>query len=326
MKAHLNCMLKLSIIIVNYNTEQLLDQCLKSLSDSHIIVPYEIRVVDNNSTDDSVDLVKRKYASVTLIENNFNSGFASANNQAIKSSRGEYILLLNPDTLVLPDTIESLIQVLDQRSQIGIIGPRLLNADKTLQNSHGEIATLKSEIVRAFSLERLLFWHRRKTQPEEIIYPDKSSKMGWLSGACFLIRRKTIEDIGLMDEAFFFSCEDADWSLRAQKRGWKICYYPKVAVIHYGEQSSGKDRSNLVIYRYQSKVRFFRKHLPPEKFALWRNLVLTELSLRIAATWLSLPFLLFRGKVGSVISKIKAYSNIFRSLAFDRQIFRRSHN
>jgi GT2 family glycosyltransferase len=240
-----------SIILVNWNTRDLLLDCLAAVPAAIGHLSAEIYVVDNGSSDDSVGAVQSQHPQIHVITNARNIGFAAANNQAIQLARGRHILLLNSDTIALPGSIETLVDFIDAHPCVGIVGARLLNRDKTLQPSWASFPTIWSELLgKNFRIR-----HTYPTHDGSVAYA-----VDWVSGACLLIRREAIEQVGLLDELFFMYSEEADWCFRIRQHGWTICYYPGAQVIHLGGHSSRLDSMRMKAQLYRSKLLFFRKH------------------------------------------------------------------
>jgi GT2 family glycosyltransferase len=240
-----------SIVLVSWNTRQLLLDCLEALPAALGNLRADVWVVDNGSSDGSVAAVQHAYPGVRLIPNLENRGFAAANNQAIRASTGRYVLLLNSDTIPQPGSIAALARFLDQQHTAGIVGARLLNADRSLQPSWAAFPRTWAEIIGKQRRTR----RRYATNNDTIAY-----SVDWVGGACLLIRRTTIEQIGVLDERFFMYCEEMDWCLRAKRRGWQICYLPTACVIHLGGQSSRQASTRMKAELYRSKALFFAKH------------------------------------------------------------------
>jgi len=270
--------LTLSIIILNYNAGDLIIQCLKSLA--HLIQkpPFatEILVIDNNSWDGSMVKVKAEIPWVKLIVNQKNLGFAKAYNQGIRLAKGEYILLLNPDTIIPEGTIEEMVKFMAANPKVGVSTCRVELTNGELDWAcHRGFATPWVAFTYFAGLERLFpksRWFGRYhltwlplDQPHEIDTPN---------GCFYLVRRKVIEPVGLLDEDYFLYSEDNDWSYRIKEAGWKIFYYPKVKIIHHKGISSGiktktseissarkEDRLLAINSFYDSMWLFYRKHL-----------------------------------------------------------------
>lgn len=244
----------ISIILVNWNTRDLLLDCLESLPAALANLGAEVWVVDNGSTDDSVAAVRERFPHVQIIANEDNKGFAAANNQAIRASRGRHVLLLNSDTVALPNSLVDLVHFLDVNPAVGIVGSRLLNGDGSLQPSWAAFPTLWSELRGINVRERRPFTTRDGTMAYAV---------DWVGGACLLIRRAAISQVGLLDEQYFMYAEEADWCYRVRKAGWVVCYYPQAQVIHLGGQSSKKASTRMKAELYRSKLRFFHKNYGP---------------------------------------------------------------
>ncbi|MCL4507643.1 MAG: glycosyltransferase family 2 protein [Chloroflexi bacterium] len=247
---------KLSIIIVNWNTLDLLIQCLDSIYNAAPEIKLETFVVDNASTDGSVVAVRELYTQVQLIANTENVGFARANNQAISQATGRYILLLNPDTLVIPGALETLFEFMDQRTDAGAVGARILNPDRTLQTSCYPALTLSREfwrlmhldVVAPYGIYRMNEWTT-----------DTPRRVDSVLGACLMIRREVISRIGLLDPDYFFTAEEIDLCRRICKGGWHIYWVPRAQIIHYGGQSSKLAPAKSFLHLYHGKVLYFRK-------------------------------------------------------------------
>jgi N-acetylglucosaminyl-diphospho-decaprenol L-rhamnosyltransferase len=245
--------MKVATIIVSWNTVALLRDCLRALPAAAAGVEHEVVVVDNGSTDGSPAMVTREFPSVRLICNADNVGFARANNQAIRATQSEYVLLLNSDTVARPDALAGLARFMDQRPRTGAAGPCLLRPDGSPQPyAFGSDPSLRYLTARA--AKRLLFrrylhdWTTNAVQ-----------EVDWVSGACMIVRRAAIEQVGLLDEQMFMYFEDNEWCLRLRRADWQVYYNPQVAIIHLGGKSA---RRNPAAQRaYGDSLRYFyRKH------------------------------------------------------------------
>ncbi len=256
-----------SIILVSWNTRELLLGCLESLSAAVGTLRTDIWMVDNGSTDGSVAAVRERFPLVRLLENDGNPGFAAANNQGIAASAGRYTLLLNSDTIAEAASIERLVRFADGQPAAGIIGARLLNRDGSFQASFADFPSLRSELLSVTGIGPRLFgrWYPS--------YGPRRSQMArrvdWIQGACMLARRAAIEQAGPMDEQYFMYNEEIDWCMQMWRAGWEVWYLPEARIVHYGGQSTRQIRHAMVQALYRSKVRFFRKHYgPAAAFAL----------------------------------------------------------
>jgi N-acetylglucosaminyl-diphospho-decaprenol L-rhamnosyltransferase len=247
-----------SIIIVNWNTRELLTQCLQSLHDTMSSLTLETIVVDNASTDGSVEMVRREFPQTRLIQNTENVGFARANNQAMALSGGRYMLLLNSDAIAMPGAIQSLLTLADAEPRAGVVGAQLLNPDGSFQASHTPFPTLRQEFLILTGLARLLRgrWYPSRGAEEE----RGPQVVDYVEGACLLARRQAVEEVGGLDEEYFMYAEEVDWCYAMREKGWQVWYQPAAKVIHRGGGSSQNRRTQREGDLYRSRVRFFRKH------------------------------------------------------------------
>lgn len=254
-------MIDLSISIINWNTGDYLKKCLQSIEENVEGISYEAIVVDNNSSDGSIDMIRNCFPKIKLIENRTNLGFSRANNQAIKKAAGRYILLLNPDTLVLDKAIVKMIDFMEQHSNTGIIGCKLLNEDGSVQMSCRTFPTLNSLFHTFTGLDTkfpkspilshhiMSYWNH-----------DEIREVDWVSGACLIVRHAVIKQIGLLDEQFFMYYEDLDYCRRARQKGWRIYYLPEAQIIHYRAKSTILFYEEMESISSNSLVRYYRKY------------------------------------------------------------------
>lgn len=246
----------LSIIIVNWNTRDLLRQCLRTVYDSAPRCSFEVWVVDNASADGSTAMLTAEFPQVRLIQNQQNLGFARANNQGLLETTGRYVLLLNPDTVILPGALQILLDFMEDRSNVGAIGPMVLNPNLTLQSSCNPMPTLWREFWRLTHLDSVL---AQSVYKEENWNTTIAHTVEVIQGNCLLVRREALSDIGLLDEAFFMFTEEVDLCYRLQQRGWLVYWVPMARIIHYGGQSTRQVVREMFIELHRSKVVFFRK-------------------------------------------------------------------
>lgn len=255
--------MKLSIIIVNYNVKHFLDHCLQSVYKSvEFINEAEIFVVDNNSVDGSIELIQSKYPDVILIQNKENTGFSKANNQAIKKARGEYILLLNPDTVIQENTLCSTIQFMDETPNAGGLGVKMIDGKGNfLPESKRGLPTPFVALSKMLGLSRI-FPKSKIFNQYHLGYLDidKTHKIDVLSGAFMLLRKAAIDKCGLLDETYFMYGEDIDLSYRLKLSGYDNYYFPKTRIIHYKGESTKKSSLNYVFIFYKAMVIFAKKH------------------------------------------------------------------
>ena len=228
--------MKISVIIVNYNTKDLTKACIESVMNEGSKLDFEVIVVDNNSKDGSVTELKklwRKYKNLKLIENKENSGFSKANNQGAREASGEYILLLNSDTVVKRYSFKKFIAFAEKKENAGVVGARLLNSDGSLQASCFYFPTIKNAIREYWLGQKGLF---DKYAPKG----NKPVEVEALVGAAFLITPKALQEVGLLDERYFMYFEDVDYCRRVWEKGLKVYYLPEVRVLHYHGVSGKK--------------------------------------------------------------------------------------
>jgi len=274
----------LSVIIVNYNVEYFLEQCLLSVEKAAKNIDAEIFVVDNNSVDGSVNLVKEKFPFVKLIENKKNTGFSFANNQAIKESQGKYVLLLNPDTLVEEDTFEKIITFMNTHQDAGGLGVMMVDGKGIfLPESKRGLPTPMVAFYKIFGLSAL-FPKSKIFGRYHVGYLDKNKthEIEILSGAFMLLRKKVLDEIGLMDETFFMYGEDIDISYRITKAGYKNYYFPKTKIIHYKGESTKKSSVNYVFIFYRAMIIFAEKHFSQKNAKTFSTLINLAIYLRAA--------------------------------------------
>lgn len=249
----------LSIVIVNWNTRQMLTGCLDSLEQG--IAPLdrssvETFVVDNASADGSATMVRQHFPWAQVIENAQNIGFAAGNNQAIAQAGGRYVLLLNSDTVVHPGALTELLAFMDADSTAGACGARLLNSDGTLQPSCQPMLTPEREFWCLTFLERV--WSRA-TYPMHTWDNFTPRRVDVIKGACLLLRRSAIDEVGLLDDGYFMYTEEVDLCYRLARAGWTLWYVPVAVVTHFGEASSRQMAETMYVQLHRSKVQFYRK-------------------------------------------------------------------
>lgn len=258
----------LSVVIVSWNVREDLHECLKSLGigDQGLGVSdggsdIEIIVVDNGSTDGTAGMVRNEFPQVRLIVNERNLGYTKANNQGIQRGRGKYILLLNPDTVVQTNALQTLILCAEAHPEGGIIGPKLLNPDGSIQRSARSFPDIGAGLFRNTPLGRL-FPHNpfvRRYLLTDFRY-DTVREVDWVSGAAMLVRREVFERIGLLDEGFWAYCEDVDLCWRARQAGFKVLFCPHAVIIHKIGRSSDQRLVPSIIQHHKSMWRFYLKN------------------------------------------------------------------
>jgi N-acetylglucosaminyl-diphospho-decaprenol L-rhamnosyltransferase len=252
-------MADLTLVIVSWNVCELLRRCLQSILATEGDV--EIVVVDNASTDGSLEMVREAFPQVHLIANEENRGFTAANNQGLALAHGRCLLLLNPDTEVVEDALATMVQYMDAHPEVGALGPRLLFPDGRQQPSRRRFPTFATALVESTVVQewwadnRILRRYYMADTPDDTVQP-----VDWVVGACLLVRREAYEQIGGLDEGFFMYSEELDWCKRIKDAGWEIVYLPTATVIHHEGKSSEQVVPARHIRFQTSKVRYFRKH------------------------------------------------------------------
>lgn len=268
----------LSIVIVNWNVRDLLRRCLHSILDPatpdesnpgiwHLrcadlrICTFETLVVDSASSDNSVAMLCQEFPAVRLYASETNVGYSGGNNLGMLESRGRYVLLLNPDTEVLGDAVSTMVAYMDRHPGVGALGPQLLSPDGSVQSSRRCFPTLCTALVESTFLQRWFPRHPELLRYKVLDRPnDATGEADWVVGACILVRREAIEQVGLLDDGFFMYSEELDWQKRIKAAGWRVVYLPTARVTHY----EGKSSEQVVALRHirfsKSKVRYFHKH------------------------------------------------------------------
>ena len=246
-----------SILIVSWNTRDLLAQCLASVYAHPPDCPYDVWVVDNASADGSAAMVRQRFPDVHLIQNTENAGFARANNQAIRSSNGELVLLLNSDTIVQQGALGRMVSFAAQAGA-AIVGADVRNADGTLQWSYGQFPTVFSETLYALGLNSRGPFAGRLSMPAAP--SGQGTETDWVLGAALLVRRSVLDRVGLLDEDFFMFSEEVDLARRVKTAGGKVYALGGARIIHLGQQSTRQVSGAMKAELFRSKVRYFRKH------------------------------------------------------------------
>ncbi len=255
----------ISVITVSWNTRELLKSCLSSLfAELKAICPQadaEVFLVDNNSADGSASMVASDFPQVKLIANETNRGFAAANNQALSLATGEYILLLNPDTVVHPGAIKTLIAFLATHQAAGVVAPQLRETDGSIQHSCRQFPTFKGMCYELLGLSRLFPNQTTFRQYKMLDWNhDDERQVDQPEGACLLLRRQVIEEVGLLDEGFFMLFEEVDWCYRIKEKGWEIWFTPKAQITHHYGQSIKQVKAKMILSSHRGLYRFWRKH------------------------------------------------------------------
>jgi GT2 family glycosyltransferase len=279
---------EISVIIVNYNVREFLYQCIRSIEKSLGRITHEIIVIDNASVDGSVEMVRREFPAVRLHINDRNTGFAVANNIGMKQARGNYLVLINPDTIVREDTFTILLDFMNSHPDAGVAASKILNPDGSFSvDSRHSIPTPATAFWKLIGLNRL-FPRSRVFGRYNMTYLDQDeiNTVDAVSGSFMMVRRETCETTGFLDEDYFMYCEDIDYCYRINQQGWKIYYVPETSIIHYKGESTKKDNLDYVINFNKSLYLFYRKHFHHNYLSLFRWVILAGVLLRAVVVYI----------------------------------------
>lgn len=256
----------LSIIILNFKTKNLLRECLRTVEVAKPSLNFEVIVVDNASNDGTAEMLRAEFPSVRLIQSDRNRGYAGGNNLGIRAASGKYIMVMNPDILVWPQSIEKLVTFMDTHTDVGIAGPQLTNPDGTIQQSCYRYQTLLTPVYRRTILGKLP-WAKRAV--DLYLMKDFDHKtvrdVDWLLGGALIVRREAMEKVGLLDESFFLYFEDADWCRRFWEHGFRVTYVPDSSMVHFHQRASKGGVLTLVKNKVarvhvKSGITYFKKY------------------------------------------------------------------
>lgn len=292
----------LSIIIVNYNSIDVLRNCLSSLTDLDAKINFEVIIIDNASSE-SITELEKFFPKYKFLYNEKNIGFAAANNIGIQQAKGKYILLLNPDTIVNEYSFQPMIQYLADHNDVGIVGCKIFNADGDIERSTHSFPSLLKEFVHANEFLKTLmsydswissfFKKKLKAKSLESYWDHNSTKqVDHVTGACMMIKKEAIDEVGLLDEAFFLYNEEVEWSLRFKSAGYKSFFVPDSSIIHlFGYSTKQRVQkqtvNNLLVERYRGMFYFFQKHYGSTKLFALRFIVFQGFGLRLLFNYIS---------------------------------------
>jgi GT2 family glycosyltransferase len=276
--------MKLSVIIICWNDLKVIDDCLRSVFDQTSQIDFEVIVSDNGSNDGSVEHIRKHFSTVRIVENGANLGFAKGNNAGIKMAQGEYVLILNPDTLIRDHALEKLVAFADKHPEAGAFGCRVLNPDGSYQPSARPLPTVKGWIMGALCLawlgkffawfpsDRYSGWEGRTERP-----------IGFQSGCCILFRGNLLQKLGGFDERFFYHFEETDLCCRVWQLGLPILFFPGAEITHLGGQSVGRFPIRFALETYRGGYRYFYKHYGVKGVTVIHKVYLLRFRLRLAA-------------------------------------------
>lgn len=272
---------KLSIVIICWNDLRVIGNCLRSIFEGTHAIDFEVIVSDNGSTDRSVEFIHDKYPAVRVLENRANLGFAKGNNAGIRASRGEYVLILNPDTIIHDGALDKLVAFADRHTQAGAFGCRVLNPDGSYQVSARLFPTVWRYWVNALYLKKL----RRLSsffayEEYEGWNGDSERDVDWQSGCCVMFRHELLEKLGGFDEQFFYHFEEVDLCRRVWNAGAPIRFTPEAVITHLGGQSVSRFPIRFEIEKHRSRYRYFYKHFGPSAANQCRHLSIARIRVR----------------------------------------------
>lgn len=293
----------ISIIVVSFNTKGLLLDCLASVFETVKGISFEVWVVDNNSTDGTVEATREKYPTIKIITNTENLGFAAANNQAFRQMNGNYALLLNTDTLLTNGAVKELFDFMEANPEAGIACGQLLNLDGSRQNSIANFPTTLT-LLSNETLLRIVLPKKFPSKRREYVFPLKIDSC---IGACLMARKRAMDDIGFFDERYFFFFEETDWAYRMKRGGWAIYFVPTAKIFHAQGKTVGSNLHARIMF-YRSRYLFFKKWHPCS-YPLFHSVIFLRL---LANIILSLTGLLLTvGFKNSIRKKFIVYTQLF---------------
>lgn len=276
--------LSLSIVIVTWNAKQYTCECLESLENQWPSRLLQIIVVDNASSDGTESLVHEKFPQVMLIQSGSNVGFAKGNNLGIRKSTGKYLFLINSDVHVLPGCLRKMVDFMEEHPDIGMLGPQMLDRQCRVARSAMRFPTVWNVFLRALALERVFKRSRLFGGYLMSDFPhDRIADVEVLNGWFWMIRRQSLDQVGLLDESFFMYSEDIDWCKRFRENGWRLVFFPRAQAIHYGGASSTNAPVRFYLEKLKASNQYFRKHHGRLSLFLYRVAIVLHESLRLCA-------------------------------------------
>jgi GT2 family glycosyltransferase len=305
----------LSIVIVNYNSLQFLETCIESIQRTVKNLQYEIIIVDNHSINQKFTF---KLSNIKYIINKKNVGFAAANNQGIKVSIGKYVLLLNPDTIVLTNAIEILCRFMEEHPNAGIVGSKILNHDMTLQPSCKNFPSILTIFFENSGLYSI-FPCKKYIGNKYFRFSDHNhiKKVDSVMGACLMTKREILSHTGLLDESYFMYGEEVDFCKRVKNAGWDVFFCPDAKIIHYGGQSSKLAFQKNLIEEHKSRILYMNKYFSKTKRNIGKILIQAGLMIRILAC--IKDFIKVNGKEKLAYKRFELYKNVFKFYLYGNQ-------
>lgn len=307
-----------SILIVNWNARKFLMECLDSIRATMGKFEFEVIVVDNASSDGSAQEVERRYPEVTLVRNSENLGFARGNNIGLKLARGRYVALVNSDVVLLDGCMDRLVEFMDARPEVGLSGPRVYFPDGRLQPTCRELPSARNCVCRALALDELFpRWPLFAGTFMNYWAHDSVREVQMLSGCFWMVRREALEQVGPLDEDFFFYGEDLDWCKRFGSAGWKLVYDPEAEAIHHRGASSANAPVRFFIENEKANLRYWRKHHGRGGQAFYAVVVFVHQALRVVPR--GFMYALFPSKRAQIAPRLRQSSAMLSWLVGIRQ-------
>jgi len=303
----------IDLIIVNYESTDFLHTCLSSVYDNLNGTKVNVHVFDNGSHD-LVDLTETIFPKTTFLRHHRNLGFSGGVNRVLKKTSSPYIVILNPDTVVFEGFFESVIAFMERNPDVGILGPKVTNPDHSIQGSARAFPTFHSAFFGRKSVLTRMFPNNRFTSANILSNASDGRtpmEVDWVSGACMVVKREALDDVGLLDERFFLYWEDVDWCKRMWNKGWKVTYYPQATIQHAAGGSSERNLIRSIFEFHKSAYTYFVKNFKSPNLLI-KPLIIAGLSLRFAGILL---LQLVRRVVRNSKPKSEAVKNIFKDLA-----------
>lgn len=309
----------LSISVVTLDVKEYLRGCLTSIFHHSPSFPFEVIVVDNGSSDGTAEMLEKEFPEIRLIRNNTNVGFAKAHNQALAQSRGRYFMILNPDTELKPDTLRTMLSFMENHPEAGMVGPKMLNPDGSLQPScHQRFPNLLDLVLDTFGIGPCVLWLQKRRLFRKFFlkrfYADygRETEIAWAGGACLMARRKAIDQAGGLDETYFIYREDTDWCFEFRRHGWKVFYLPQAEIIHHWGKTPGRWEGVRTVSATRSNLHFFSRHT--SKVFRWVVPPLCLLAVLLRLVWTGAEYLFLRSRGDLLGRKLKAYGMAFTSI------------
>jgi GT2 family glycosyltransferase len=309
-----------STVIVNWNTGNILRDCLKSVYEQTQGISFEVIVIDNASLDGSADIVRKQFPQVILIENDENRGFAPGVNQGMAVAKGRYVLVLNSDTIICDNAIEKTIRYADKYPKAGITGCQVLDDSGTIQMTCFRFPSVLNLFLHTFALNKIFKKNHFFGREWMLWWPrDTEREVEVISGSFMLVRRDAIDDVGLMDEDYFLYYEETDWCYRFAKAGWKKLFWPEAKIIHcHGGRNSSKQESlKMAVQMQKSCLIFFKKHRHVVSYITVRLILMVSSACRFGF-WTIALFVkhLLRNSSNHERKKIAEKWSVFKYCAF----------